>query len=433
LKFHATTLTHIALRSFRAGVFIAILLLLYTHSVRVRVTGLKPITLEEVRALLPSATTLEPDAGERRGLHVLDGEGKRIGYTLCTSPESDTIIGYRGSTDVLLVFDAGLRVRGVRIRSSRDTNEHVGDIRDDRTFLKTWNGMTWDAVAGRTPEEAGIEGVSGSSLTSLAIAEGIVRRLRAADSRLATEPPAWRFSGDDLGLFLACFGALWLCFRGTHGRRWVRVTWLVFLFGYVGFLNGGLLSQSLIVGWAQHGIPFRTAPGLVLMLALALLVPWAGGKPLYCQHLCPHGAAQELISRVAPKRWRLQLDPRFAQGLKWLPFFLLALVLFIAIAFLPEDLPLDLAALEPFDAYLLKAAGVATLAIAGAGLVFSAFVPMAYCHYGCPTGFVLSFLRYRKGADSFGRREWAGLALAGFAWFLFANAEAIHAWIVRID
>ena len=90
-------------------------------------------------------------------------------------------------------------------------------------------------------------------------------------------------------------------------------------------------------------------------------------------------------------------------GLRWLPGLLLAMVLVITILLLP----MDLAHLEPFDAYSLRAAGAATLAIAVLGLAASLFVPMAYCRYGCPTGALLEFVRAHGPSDRFGRRDLA--------------------------
>lgn len=92
-------------------------------------------------------------------------------------------------------------------------------------------------------------------------------------------------------------------------------------------------------------------------------------------------------------------------------------------------LPADLAGMEPFDAYLLKRAGWATIAIAAAGLVASLFVPMAYCHYGCPTGALLNFIRKRGTADRFGRREIAALLLVALAAFLSWKSGAMRLWI----
>src|SRR5947199_71909 len=81
-------------------------------------------------------------------------------------------------TDTLIALDNDSRVLGIRIRSSWDTKEHVRDVAANDYFMKTWNGKTWDQVAGLDPRAAGIEGVSGASLTSMAIANAIQHRFK---------------------------------------------------------------------------------------------------------------------------------------------------------------------------------------------------------------------------------------------------------------
>jgi hypothetical protein len=93
--------------------------------------------------------------------------------------------------------------------------------------------------------------------------------------------------------------------------------------------------------------------------------------------------------------------------LEYLPVGLLLLVLVVA----GLGLPLDLAGLEPFAAYGIRAAGWATIAVAGVGLVASVFVPQAYCRFGCPTGALLNFVRTRGATDHFSRRDAAALGL----------------------
>ena len=426
---HRAGVQRVLLQGYRAAILVAIAWIIRAHHVRLRIEGGAPIGLEEVRPIYPQAAVLSPDAGERRGMWIKDSRGESLGYVLRTMPDAEGIVGYRGWTDTLVAFDPGLHVIGVRIRTSQDTREHVGDIRDDRAFLKTWNGKSWDAVARTTPKEAGIEGVSGASMTSMAMAEGIMRRLASADAALAIPPPPLRFSVRDAGLIALMIIAGILCFRGTYGRQWLRRSFQVLVILYVGFLTGDLLAQSLVAGWAAGGAPWRTAPGLVLLLAAAIAIPWTTGKPLYCQQLCPHGAAQELLHGLAPKRWRLQLHGGLDRGLRWLPPALLGVVLLVCLL----SLPIDLAHLEPFDAYIIRSAGWATLSIAMAGLVASLFVPMAYCHYGCPTGAMLNFLRSRGPEDRFGRREVAASLLLALATFLAWKYQAIHHWIVTSD
>jgi NosR/NirI family transcriptional regulator, nitrous oxide reductase regulator len=84
---------------------------------------------------------------------------------------------------------------------------------------------------------------------------------------------------------------------------------------------------------------------------------------------------------------------------------------------------------EPFDAYLWKAAGWATISIAIGGLIASLFVPMAYCHYGCPTGALLNFVRKHGAKDRFGRREIAALLLVALAAGLSWKSAVIRAWL----
>ena len=413
-----------ALYIYRLLILVAMAWLLRQHAVHMRVESLRPVTLEEVKHLYPAATSIEVDAGERGGWDVRDSAGASIGYLVQTAPLSDSIVGYRGWTNGLIAFSPDLHVLGVRIRSSLDTVDHVSDVKGDPFFLKHWNGKTWDEVAGRTPEEAGIEGVSGATMTSMALAEGITRRLRAANE-MGVTPIPFRVQARDIGLLIVIALGLVLAVRGTRGHPWVRRGFQILVIAYIGFINGDLLAQTLMVGWAQYGTPWRVAPGLVLLLAAALVVPWTTGKPLYCQQLCPHGHVQEWIARWAPRKWRFRLPRGVERGLRWLPPLTLAYVLIVTFLVLPHDL----ASVEPFDAYLLKSAGIATITIAVLSLVAACFVPMAYCHYGCPTGSLLNFVRRHGVNDGFGRREVVALLLVAMAWGLSHASIPFNEWI----
>jgi hypothetical protein len=101
------------------------------------------------------------------------------------------------------------------------------------------------------------------------------------------------------------------------------VPFQIALVGYVGLVAGDLVAVKLLAGWARTGIPWSTAPGIVLLVAAALVVPWGTGKPFYCHHVCPHGAAQELLGRIRPRRWQVTLSAGAVRGLEYLPFALL--------------------------------------------------------------------------------------------------------------
>ena len=136
------------------------------------------------------------------------------------------------------------------------------------------------------------------------------------------------------------------------------------------------------------------------MLSIAALVlPIFTRRNIYCDHLCPHGAAQQLLKR----RWSRQIHvPRKAKTLlQLIPALLLAWCLLVGMT----SLGLSLVDIEPFDAYVVRVAGWATIVVAVVGLIASFFVPMAYCRFGCPTGALLNYLRYNGRSDRWSIRD----------------------------
>lgn len=415
----------IALQVYRLAVILLIAWIVREHHYRLRVLGDTPVTADEVKQFLPEAKTLQPDHSEFRGLEVLNAAGEKIGYVVRTSPDADHITGYVGMTDTLVALDKDLKVLGISIRSSEDTRKHVESVATDRQFKKIWNGKTWDEVAKMTPKALRMEGVAGASMTSLAMAEGIALRFRRSQPDVSNQP-AFRIESRDIGLLVVVVLALVMTFSNLEKRKWVRRVFQVGVIVYVGLVNGDLIAQSLLMGWAKTGLPWRMAPGLALLGVVALVVPWAKRKPVYCLHLCPHGAAQELVGRLTPKKWRVSVPDAVARRLRYLP----GVLLFMVIAIVMLALPIDLASIEPFDAYILGTAGIATLAIALGGLVAAFFVPQAYCKFGCPTGAVLEFVRARGPQDKFTARD----AFAGFLVIVTAifywKYYALQQWIV---
>jgi len=413
-------------RLFRLAVLVLIAWTIRAHHERLRVAGDQPVQLAEARRFLPEAAALELETSGRQGWKVRDARGGYLGYLVRTQPQCRRVLGYCGVTDALIAFDPAWRVVGVAIRSSEDTIRHVEDVIQDRSFLKTWNGMSWEKVAGLNLQKAGIEGVSGATQTSMAIAESVTRRLAMAEEGRAAAPD-WRMEARDWGLVCLLVMAAALCWSRLPGYPRLRRVFQGLVVAYLGFFSGDMLAQSLFVGWVRTGVNWRLAPGLTLLALAALAVPWATRRPLYCHHLCPYGVLQEWLGRLAPARWRLAIPNALDRALRRLPAALLAVVLVVAI----WQLPLDPAGLEPFDAFVLKAAGGATLAVFVAGLVAACFLPQAYCHYGCPTGALLEYVRHRGAADRFGARDAAALALLALAWVCIWLHPLFLDWLGR--
>lgn len=373
------------------------------------------ITLDEVKKLEPRAAKMRESKAHPGSQEVLDEKGVVIALAVRTAPASDGTVGYKGPSDTFMLMDAsGTTLRGIALRRSYDTEQYVGYVTGDAAFLKTFDGMTTEKIAHIDFNVAGVEGVSGATQTSYGIAEGI--RLRA-ESLLHEEEvrSGWwqqiRWRWQDSGHVAILLAALVMAFTPLRGRAWCRHLHHVLLVVYGGFIAGEMLSQGLLAGWATHGTPWRNAHGLVLLAAVALLGPVFTSKQLYCHHICPHGALQQLLVRRLP--WQWSPSKRLDKLLSKLPFVLLALVLF-SVAW---ALPVNLNALEPFDAYLFRVAGWASILIAIGGLLLSLFTPLAYCRYGCPTGALFKLLRFTGDGDRFGVRDW--LAALGVTFVLF--------------
>lgn len=409
------------------------------ESVALRLTGERPTSLkfpdelriEEIKDVFQSGEKLAPSDKLPGFADVLHEKGMRQGRVLRTSPAADNITGYQGPTDTLIIFDDEYgrdpQVIGIRLRHSFDNedpdnpgSDYVGYVRQDEYFLNLFNGKTLAELASMDLFGEQVEGVSGATMTSMAVAEGIVAAAKSAQQRLAEKKDqsadnaqsrktlaesihlTWRtvVSGIIVALGVS-IGSFTRLFRRGYSRRVFQLAVIVLL----GIVNGDLVSQAVLVGWAQSGVPWQFAPGLLIVVVAALLVPMVSRQQPYCQHICPHGAVQQMLIRRVPWQWKI--PRRVHLALSTVPFLLLAAVVVIPLA----RWPFSLVNLEPFDAWVIGLAGVAAATIAIVGLIASLFVPMAYCRYGCPTGALLQYLRFHGRSDRFSLQDGAAVFL----------------------
>ncbi len=366
------------------------------------------LTLDEVKKLEPQAAKLRESKTHPGSQEVLDAKDQLIALAVRTAPASDGVVGYKGPSDTFMLMDvSGSTLRGIALRRSYDNEAYVGYVTGDAAFLQTFDGMATEKIANIDFNAAGIEGVSGATQTSYGVAEGVHVRAQALLQEKEAQRGWWsliRWRWQDMGHVIILLAAFVMAFTSLRGRAWCRNLHHALLVIYGGFIAGEMLSQGLLVGWAAHGTPWRNAQGLVLLAAVALLGPVFTSKQLYCHHICPHGALQQLMAKRLPFQW--SPSKRMDMLLSKLPFVLLAFVLF-SVAF---GLRVDLNSLEPFDAYLIRVAGWASIVLAVVGLGWSLVTPLAYCRYGCPTGALFKLLRFTGDADRLGMRDWLAAA-----------------------
>lgn len=376
-----------------------------------------PPAIGDVQLIFPSAAsvvqkalTAEPDkqtaafisAQTTHEWLVLSEDGQALGNIIRTSPSADNIVGYQGPSDTLIGLQASGEIVGIAVGASYENEPYVDYVREDAYFRKLFHQRTMEQLADLDIEAERIEGVSGATMTSMAVAESLktaaaqyIEQLRRQQQLASRPQPATvvqqLITPRNLSTMAITVLGVILGITRLRGMRRLRLLFQGAVIIWLGLINGDLVSQASLLGWSQAGIPWQNATGLVVLTAAALLVPLASGHNVYCSHICPHGAVQQLIRNRLP--WKFSLSAKNQRRLKLIPPALVLWVLAIGILHLPFS-PVDI---EPFDAWLWTIAGTATMTIAVAGLAASAFVPMAYCRFGCPTGAVLNFaVRPRK-------------------------------------
>ena len=125
-----------------------------------------------VHDFFPGAASLSAPDAQTGVQSVRDVAGQVIGLVAQTLPEAASAIGYAGPTNTLIAMDATGAVIGLRVLHSDDTPDHVAEVISQRKFFAQFKDLHMGDASNRR-----VDGVSGATLTSSAIAEGVLQRL----------------------------------------------------------------------------------------------------------------------------------------------------------------------------------------------------------------------------------------------------------------
>ncbi len=387
-----------------------------------------PITLAEASQIFPEAKQLVEIPGTGAESVVKDSLGEITGTVARTGVLEDQISGYQGPTELLLGFDTTGKLKAIEVRQSFDNQPYVSYLDDEPWYWEPFLGQTWQELASLDWEELRIEGVSGATMTSVAAAEVVLsaagKRIEEINRAAPSSPAiAVRWSAKDAwtavivgATFLLT--ARWLPgpLRRIRGRKAWRPIWQwVVIIGF-GFLTGNVLSLALLISSSVGGLAWTLAPGISLVVLVALAASLFSKTPFYCSHLCPHGALQQQIKHLSPSGWRLELPGWLRKTLLTIPVSLFVLAYWVTLI----GWDWNLAAWEPFDAYLWWVGAGGSIGLFVVSLLFCVVQPMGYCRYGCPTGWFLSYLRWNRQRGSWTRVDLVAcvLLLTSWLWLL---------------
>lgn len=323
--------------------------------------------------------------------NVYNSAGTPVGVVLSSQPFSLEITGFGGPTPLYIYVDASDRVCGLAMASNSETPSFLEAASEP--LFNHWVGRAVSEVAAKR-----VDAVSGATYTSKSLIHNVKLTLNAYINQtagtVAGEPAiGWGRTIAVLVVLLAGGVVAWR-FRRV---RWLRLAILALNVGVTGFWAGQFLSVTLLRQWLADGFsPLLYLPAMVL-LCVAVVMPFVGRRRYYCTWVCPYGSLQQLAWQVpVPK---LRLGDRAMRIMRHCRTAVLMVLLFT----LWTGYGMFLLDYEPFPAFLVTVAPPVVVVLAALFVVFGLFVPSPWCRALCPMGELLELAeagRYRKSGKN---------------------------------
>ncbi len=343
---------------------------------------------------LPDAVRFESEQDDiYAGLTDAQSESETVGYVAIRSAP-----GYAGPVTVAVGLDPnGTVVNAVLVRQT----ESPAFFRKvaDKGFPGRFKGK-----ACSDPFEIGddVDSVTGATVTLTALTEAI--RLACSDiatGRLGLPPvvrprPPIQFGLPEILLILLIATGFAAHAKKLPGGPTIRWVVLIASLVFVGFVWRRPVSlaniNSLLIGyWPgwQNGVYW-------CVLLAALLVPAIlTGKTPYCSHICPFGAAQEILVKVGGSK--RQLPPKYGRLFKILQRALAWIAVMCALIFRN---PTAISYEAPATLFTFIGANWQFVLLALI-LIASLFIARPWCNALCPIRAVTDYLRLLR--RNFGR------------------------------
>ncbi len=343
---------------------------------------------EQLKSLNLAGCTLQ--AADTAAWYVSTAEGEPVGLVVFTAPYAKDVVGYAGPTPLYIHIDPTRTLTAVVVADNSETPH----------FLKNAVDGVFPKMIGKSLLElqtASVDAVSGATYTSNALIANVKNALKVrAESLEQTTPEPVIGWGRTFAVMAVLILGMVVAWRWKK-VKWLRIILLTLNVVVVGFWCGQFLSLSLFSAWIQNGTePLLYLPAL-LMLFVAVLMPFVGSRHHYCMYVCPYGSLQELAGRLPlPK---IPISPKVHKVLRSARMMILMALLFS----LWMGIGTSLLEYEPFTAFLLGNALPTVLILAAGFVVLSLFVPRVWCRFVCPVGTLLDLAE--DGGDRMNKKD----------------------------
>jgi NosR/NirI family nitrous oxide reductase transcriptional regulator len=410
------------------------------------------LELDKVRHVFPDASSVTPLGGEVPA-YMVRSDRATLGLAFSTLDVAP-ISAYSGKPiETIVGLGEDGRIRGIKIAhheepilvigiSDQDLLNFVSQFVDKKVTDKIRVG------AHARPGYVGIDGITGATITTMVLTSSVNKSVKAVAraygiprSQAPTMPgmppaeaidlsegePAWVMHWEDRWLELllvSCalvvllavlFFQDWLVEHTVLFHRF-RVAYLLFTVFFIGYYCSAQLSvinllaffHSLSGGFSWDTLLIEPVTFVLWGFVAISILLW--GRGVYCGWLCPFGAAQDLISKLAT---RLGIEgyrlPQRVHERLWAIKYLLLIAL-VGLSLDSMSNAARLAEVEPFKTtFILHFVREPQYVIyAVLLLAISAVNSKFYCKYLCPLGAGLSFATRFRIFDWLRRRKECG-------------------------
>lgn len=196
----------------------------------------------------------------------------------------------------------------------------------------------------------------------------------------------------------------------------LRVGFLSWTLVWIGWVAGAQLSVIHLLNWAQSlresvdWAFFLMEPLIFLLTAFVAVSVLLWGRAAFCGWLCPFGALQELLNRLAVylRIPQFEIPPAIAERLKAVKY--LIFIGLVGLTFYAVEMAYAASGVEPFKAAITFRFDAPWLAVlyAVALLAVGLTVERFYCRFICPLGAGLAILGRFRMFDWLKRRAECG-------------------------
>ena len=168
----------------------------------------------------------------------------------------------------------------------------------------------------------------------------------------------------------------------------LKIITLIIVVGYLGFYKASLVSIVDIFGAIQLSLPvFSIAATYYLLIGFTALSTVIWGR-LYCGRLCAFGALTQLLDKIVPARYQVELPPWLDRRAVYVKYVILVAALLYVLG---TGDTLVYRYIEPFWMFTLSGNAIMWTLLAVL-LLATIFVRNLYCRYLCAVGAGLGLL-----------------------------------------